>query len=62
MSERHAARPVRRPVNLKTNRMRAMIDWYGEGVGMTTRFVLPGGAWLSNDGANTGWRFSPPRL
>lgn len=52
MSERHAAKPVLHHVNLKTKRMQAMIDWYGEVVGMTTRFVFPGGAWLSNDDAN----------
>ena len=52
MSERHAHPPVLHHVNLKTKRLQAMIDWYGEVVGMAPRFVFPGGAWLSNDGAN----------
>jgi catechol 2,3-dioxygenase len=45
-------RPVLHHVNLKTRRMQAMIDWYGVVTGMTPRYVFPGGAWLSNDGAN----------
>jgi len=48
--EKH--RPVLHHVNLKTRRMQAMIDWYCEVAGMTLRFAFPGGAWLSNDGAN----------
>jgi catechol-2,3-dioxygenase len=52
MSKRQAQQPVLHHVNLKTNRLQAMIDWYGEVAGMTPRFAFPGGAWLSNDAAN----------
>ena len=39
-------------VTLKTTRLQDMIDWYGTVAGMTVHFAFPGGAWLSNDGAN----------
>ena len=39
-------------VTLKTTRLDEMIAWYGEVTGMTVHFAFPGGAWLSNDGAN----------
>jgi catechol-2,3-dioxygenase len=39
-------------VNLKTTRLREMIDWYGTVVGLTPTFQYDGGAWLTNDGAN----------
>ena len=52
MSKRSSAAPVLHHVNLKTTRLQAMIDWYGEVAGLKPRFQFPGGAWLSNDGAN----------
>ena len=52
MSKRQTEQPVLHHVNLKTKRLQAMIDWYGEVAGMTPRFAFPGGAWLSNDAAN----------
>lgn len=45
-------RPVLHHVTLKTTRLQPMIDWYGVVTGMTVHFAFPGGAWLSNDGAN----------
>jgi catechol 2,3-dioxygenase len=44
--------PTLHHVNLKTNRLDEMIDWYGEVVGTTVTFKFEGGAWLSNDAAN----------
>ena len=44
--------PVLHHVNLKTTRLQDMIDWYGKVVGTTATFAFPGGAWLTNDGAN----------
>jgi catechol-2,3-dioxygenase len=44
--------PVLHHVNLKTTRLQEMIDWYGTVVGCECHFQFPGGAWLSNDGAN----------
>jgi catechol 2,3-dioxygenase len=44
--------PVLHHVNLKTTRMREMIDWYGTVVGTKPNFHFPAGAWLTNDGAN----------
>jgi catechol 2,3-dioxygenase len=52
MSKPPTATPVLHHVNLKTTRLQAMIDWYGEVAGLRPRFQFPGGAWLSNDGAN----------
>jgi catechol 2,3-dioxygenase len=46
------ARPILHHVNLKTTRLQEMIDWYATTVGLTTVFVFPGGAWLTNDTAN----------
>jgi catechol-2,3-dioxygenase len=46
------ANPVLHHINLKTTRLREMIDWYGIVVGTTPTFQFPAGAWLSNDGAN----------
>ena len=46
------ANPVLHHINLKTTRLREMIDWYGIVVGTTPTFQFPVGAWLSNDGAN----------
>jgi catechol 2,3-dioxygenase len=44
--------PLLHHVTLKTTRIADMIAWYGIVVGMTVHFQFPGGAWLSNDGAN----------
>jgi catechol 2,3-dioxygenase len=46
------ASPKLHHVNLKTNRLQEMIDWYGEVVGSTVIHQYPGGAWLTNDDAN----------
>jgi catechol 2,3-dioxygenase len=46
------ANPVLHHVNLKTIRLQEMIDWYALVVGMKPRYQYPGGAWLTNDGAN----------
>jgi catechol-2,3-dioxygenase len=46
------SQPVLHHVNLKTTRLQEMIDWYGTVVGSKPNFQFPGGAWLSNDGAN----------
>jgi len=46
------ARPRLHHINLKTTRLQEMIDWYGEVVGTEVTFQFPGGAWLTNDGAN----------
>jgi catechol 2,3-dioxygenase len=45
-------RPTLHHFNLKTTRLQAMIDWYTTVVGMHTQYQFPGGAWLTNDGAN----------
>ena len=54
MSERSGAmiRPTLHHVNLKTTRLQEMIDWYGVVVGSEVTHQFPGGAWLTNDGAN----------
>ena len=44
--------PVFHHVNLKTRRLQEMIDWYGTVIGTKPTFQFPGGAWLTNDGAN----------
>jgi catechol 2,3-dioxygenase len=44
--------PTLHHVNLKTNRLDEMIDWYGLVVGSKVTFKFDGGAWLSNDAAN----------
>ena len=44
--------PTFHHVNLKTNRLQAMIDWYRMVVGMSVTHQFDGGAWLSNDSAN----------
>ena len=44
--------PTLHHVNLKTRRLPQMIDWYGTVVGMRPQYQFPGGAWLTNDGAN----------
>jgi catechol 2,3-dioxygenase len=45
-------RPVLHHVNLKTTRLDEMVEWYGDLVGMESVYTFPGGAWLTNDGAN----------
>lgn len=54
MSEHNEAviRPRLHHVNLKTTRPQELIDWYAEVVGSEVTFQFPGGAWLTNDGAN----------
>jgi catechol-2,3-dioxygenase len=44
--------PIFHHVNLKTRRLQKMIDWYGKVIGSKPTFQFPGGAWLTNDGAN----------
>ena len=44
--------PVLHHVNLKTHRLQEMIEWYSLVVGMEVTHQFPGGAWLTNDGAN----------
>lgn len=39
-------------VNLKTNRLKEMIEWYALVVGTKVNFQFPGGAFISNDRAN----------
>lgn len=46
------ARPTLHHLNLKTLRLQEMIDWYATVLGMDTQYQFPGGAWLTNDGAN----------
>ncbi len=44
--------PVLHHVNLKTRRLDEMIAWYGNLAGLSVVFRWPGGAFLTNDGAN----------
>jgi len=44
--------PALHHVNLKTNRLQEMIDWYRLVLGMEVVFRYPTGAWLTNDAAN----------
>jgi catechol 2,3-dioxygenase len=44
--------PTLHHINLKTNRLQELIDWYGTVVGTRPNFQFEGGAFLSNDGAN----------
>jgi catechol-2,3-dioxygenase len=43
--------PTLHHVNLKTTRLREMIDWYGAVVGLKPQYVAPFGAFLTNDAA-----------
>jgi catechol 2,3-dioxygenase len=52
MSDTAVIHPTFHHVNLKTTRLREMIDFYGTLVGAEVVFQFDGGAWLSNDGAN----------
>jgi catechol 2,3-dioxygenase len=45
-------KPTMHHVNLKTNRLQEMIDWYALVVGTKVNFQFPGGAFISNDRAN----------
>ena len=44
--------PTLHHVNLKTTRLKEMIDWYGAVVGLKPQHIAPVGAWLTNDTAN----------
>ena len=44
--------PVFHHANLKTRRLDEMVAWYGKTVGLKVVFRWPGGAFLTNDGAN----------
>jgi catechol 2,3-dioxygenase len=52
MATRRLMAPVLHHVNLKTDRLDQMIDWYAVVVGMTVTHKFDGGAWLANDAAN----------
>ena len=45
-------KPTMHHVNLKTNRLDEMIDWYASVLGTRVNFQFPGGAWISNDRAH----------
>ena len=44
--------PTLHHVNLKTTRLKEMIEWYGSVVGLKPQHLAPVGAWLTNDAAN----------
>ena len=46
------AHPTLHHVNLKTTRLKAMIEWYGLVIGTEIAHEFEGGAWLTNDAAN----------
>jgi catechol 2,3-dioxygenase len=52
MTSTKVIHPTLHHVNLKTNRLDQMIEWYGQVVGTTVTHKFDGGAWLSNDAAN----------
>ena len=52
MSATEVRRPRLHHVNLKTNKLDELIDWYSAVLGMEVVHKFPGGAWLSNDDAN----------
>ena len=52
MAPQQVVHPALHHVNLKTNRLDEMIEWYGSVVGTTVTYKFDGGAWLSNDAAN----------
>lgn len=63
MSTSPGVRPILHHVNLKTTRLQEMIDWYGLVIGTEVTHQFPGGAWLTNDGANHRLALlSPPEL
>ena len=45
-------KPTMHHVNLKTNRLNEMIEWYASVVGTKVNFRFPDGAFISNDRAN----------
>lgn len=45
-------KPTLHHVTLKTTRLREMIDWYVQVVGLRPTYRFEGGAWLTNDAAN----------
>jgi catechol 2,3-dioxygenase len=44
--------PIMHHVNLKTTRLKEMIDWYGTVIGLKVVHEYDRGAWLTNDEAN----------
>jgi catechol 2,3-dioxygenase len=52
MATNQVINPTLHHVNLKTNRLDEMIQWYGTVIGTTVTHRFAGGAWLSNDAAN----------
>jgi catechol 2,3-dioxygenase len=52
MGSTEVIHPTLHHVNLKTNRLQDMIEWYGLVVGSTVTHESEGGAWLTNDAAN----------
>jgi len=52
IDDSHLIRPVLHHVTFKTTRLRDMIDWYRQVVGVEPNFQFEGGAWTSNDAAN----------
>jgi catechol 2,3-dioxygenase len=52
MTGNEALKPSFHHVNLKTTRLREMIEWYATVVGAEVTFEDATGAWLSNDAAN----------
>jgi catechol 2,3-dioxygenase len=70
MSTTKAPNPVLHHVNFKTNKMDALIDWYGTVIGTEIVHKFQGGAWLTNDEANhriailhhDGWQDDPDKI
>jgi catechol 2,3-dioxygenase len=52
MAATEVPRPRLHHVNLKTNKLDELVDWYTTVLGMDVVHIFPGGAWLSNDDAN----------
>ncbi len=52
MATETVLKPTLHHVTLKTTRLREMIDWYGQLVGLKPTYQFEGGAWLTNDAAN----------
>jgi catechol 2,3-dioxygenase len=44
--------PTLHHINLKTTRLREMVDWYGVVTGVVVTHLAETGAWLTNDAAN----------
>ena len=44
--------PTLHHINLKTTRLREMVDWYGMVTGVVVTHLAETGAWLTNDAAN----------